>query len=347
MRFIRLEDVTFGPILDGAMRFTPGMNVFTGPNESGKSTWQGALYAGLCGRKRGAGRSAVDREFEERHRPWGGDQWFVRCVIELDDGRTIALRHELIDRIDCRAIDATTGEDLSAEIQFDGTPDGSRFLGLNRDIMWSTLFVGQAETLAVLDNAGNLQEQLQRAAASGGGGATAKRALDSLEEFRRNEIGTERAPTKPLRATQARLEQAEIAFESGQSQVAEYRNLVVERDKGLADVATVSYRRYAIRAVMLARELERVTERLEEVQELAHEFANGSPSDPAESDQREESVVRALAEWDQRPDDPDDLPSPGAEELAQRIEALPLAPTGDLDPAPVVEKAYTRLRDAQ
>ena len=29
MRFIRLEDVTFGPILDGAMRFTPGMNVFT------------------------------------------------------------------------------------------------------------------------------------------------------------------------------------------------------------------------------------------------------------------------------------------------------------------------------
>ena len=71
MRFDLVTAHAFGALRDAHLELRSGLNVVYGGNESGKSTWHAALYAGLCGRRRGHPRKQ-DREFEKRRRPWSG-----------------------------------------------------------------------------------------------------------------------------------------------------------------------------------------------------------------------------------------------------------------------------------
>ena len=88
MRFESVKAHAFGPFRDEQLRFEPGMNVIYGPNEAGKSTWHSALFAGLCGQRRGRGRQQKsDRDFQERHEPWDDSStWDVGAVVALDRG---------------------------------------------------------------------------------------------------------------------------------------------------------------------------------------------------------------------------------------------------------------------
>ena len=74
MRFESVTAYAFGRLRDETLQLAPGVNVIWGPNEAGKSTWHAALYAGLCGMRRGRGRArAEDSDFQERHKPWEGE----------------------------------------------------------------------------------------------------------------------------------------------------------------------------------------------------------------------------------------------------------------------------------
>ena len=285
MRFLRVDALAFGPFNDQSLEFAPGMNVFGGPNESGKSSWQAAIYAALCGRRRGRGGAKEDQEFERLHRPWEGGRWEVRCLVELDDGRRVELRHELIDRVNCTAIDTTTGADLSASLMHDGAPDGSRLLGLNRQIMRPTLFVGQADILAVQESAGGLQECMQRAASAGGGDATARKALAALARFEDTSIGGDRARSQePLPAARLARESTAGDLAEAQRRHDEYQQHVRGLDEALARV--VSWRPSGSSADIRMAEVElaQVEERLGRFHPLAAEFAAGPPAEPAQAE---------------------------------------------------------------
>src|SRR5438045_2776256 len=145
MRFEHVELVAFGSFTQKTIDFAPGFTVVSGPNESGKTTVHAATYAALCGMRRGRGQPRQeDREFEEQHRPWSGEEWAVTGVISLQDGRRVELRHDLRGRVDARATDLVLGRDVSSEIISDGSPDGSRWLGLDRRSFLTTACVRQA-----------------------------------------------------------------------------------------------------------------------------------------------------------------------------------------------------------
>ena len=223
MRFESVHSYHFGPFKDQTLAFNPGMNVVWGPNEAGKSTWHSALYAGLCGIRRGRGQPRrEDREFEARHRPWGkNDMWDVGAVVRLEDGRRIHLKHDLNGRVDASATDADlASRDYSNEVMFDGAPDGSRWLGLDRRSFLSTACVRQSDLLGLLsdEHAGGLQEQLQRAADTAGTDATAAKALQLLRSFHTEHVGGERARTRPLPGAQARLSTATRNLADAQEQ---------------------------------------------------------------------------------------------------------------------------------
>ena len=74
----RVTAHAFGPLRGATLELAPGLTVIYGPNESAKSTWHAAIYAALCGRRRGARRDgAATSEFADRHRPWDHDEWLV------------------------------------------------------------------------------------------------------------------------------------------------------------------------------------------------------------------------------------------------------------------------------
>jgi DNA repair exonuclease SbcCD ATPase subunit len=330
VRFERVDARAFGPLSDETLEFGPGLTVVWGLNESGKSSWHAALYAALCGVRRGKGRRKAGREFAERHQPWSGDGWKVGAVIVLDDSRRVHLDHDLEGRVECRAVDADTGRDLSGEIMEDGAPDGSRWLGFDRRTFPSIACVRQAELLAILDQPDSLQEYLQRAADTAGIDATAAAALACIEDFRKNNVGPERSNSpRPLQQALDALENARGTLDAARDEHAALLALLRQAEEQ-EDTAEVLRRQLALRRAGLAkRAAGRLHRRAARAAELATRFPTGAPPPVLEGDALGNDVSAALRIWRERPPLPELVGSTAADIRAE-IEALPAAPERDL-----------------
>ncbi len=350
---MRLETIharSFGPFTDRTLVLAPGLTVIHGPNESGKSTWHSAIYFGLCGMRRARGSPRGDeRDYAERHRPWKAEAWEVGAVVALDDGRRIELRHDLEGRVDCRATDAALGRDVSAEIMYEGAPDGSRFLGLDRRAFLATACIRQAELLGITQQGGLLQEHLQRAAASARSDGTAAAAIARLVEFHKEQVGQTRTnSTKPLRRALDRLEAAQEALRAAADDHRAYCQLVARADELRADAASTRDRLRAMRALVAAREAESWSVRVERAHELGARFAAGPPASRSDDDDLAAAVESALRAFADRPIVVD-LGGTSATEIRDRIAALPQVPAGDRAPDPLVlsaRKDYAETRHA-
>ncbi|MCQ4084347.1 hypothetical protein NGB36_28140 [Streptomyces sp. RB6PN25] len=360
---MRIHTVTaraFGPLVGETLILTPGMTVVHGGNESAKSSWHAATYAALCGRRRARGRQTTeDQRFADRHRPWDRpEEWGVSCILSLDDGRRIELRHDLAGMVDCRATDLALGRDVSAEIMHDGAPDGSRWLGLDRRSFAATGSVTQAELLSVLDAAGSLQEHLQRAAANANTDSTAAQALECLQAFQREHVGSDRSnSTRPLRRAKDRLVRAEEHLNVVQRLHEDYLQFVAEaqecreaaraaadevqtRDRvivrldRLIDHAADAARKQEIANRLVERlntvssELSRERHRLERARQLHSVLGGKAPDDGLIGESTARLVGDAISAWKAAPAAPV-LTGPTSAELAAMIAELPEPPDGD------------------
>ena len=222
MRFVYVHARAFGPFTDRRLELAPGMNVISGANGAGKSSWHAALYAGLCGMRRGPGRTK-EVEFMRRFQPWQSTQWEVATEITLDSGQRIELHHDLNGGVDCSALDIGLGRDISDQIIYEGSPDGAKLVGLDRSTFLSTACVRQAEILAVLEHAGDLQADLQRAAATAGTDSTAAVAIENIASYSREYIGRDQKNSvRPLHMAKERWEQAQKDLVLAEAAHAEY-----------------------------------------------------------------------------------------------------------------------------
>jgi recombinational DNA repair ATPase RecF len=370
MRIDRVVAAAFGPFVDRAIELVPGMNVLYGRNESGKSSWHAALYAALCGMRRGRGRPrADDQAFIDRHRPWDGDAWQVRAVVTLEDGRRFELSHDLDGGVDARITDLGTGDDVSSRYIHDGAPDGAGLLGLTRDVLPLTVFVRQADILSVTRGPEALQQQLQRAAASGGGDATAEEALGIIEEYRSEHVGTEvRHSTKPLRAALDAVAQREAELGTARAQHREYVELR-RRAREAETRADEARTRLSIARALIARKelaeeearLERAESLAEEMKEglreepgdelpgdlagrfLADEFPGAAPPEPVQSP-AEQELRDALAAFRNRPAEKRLPGGRTAADIEAELAGLPDPPAGDTEVHPSVAGAVERYR---
>ena len=318
MRFESVTAYAFGRFRDETLELAPGMNVLYGSNEAGKSTWHAALYAGLCGMRRGRGRATrEDGDFRARHKPWDGGSWEVEATIALE-GRRVVLRHDLDGRVNSSARDADlANRDYSAEIMNDGAPDGAVWLGLDRRSFLSTACVRQTSILAVLEDPDDLQDELQRAAATARTGETAADALNVLSTYRTEHVGTERAPTRPLATSRRELQEARAALIEAKSARAEAatRRRRLERIEG--EVLGLERNRNAARAVLAEGAATAAEQRLARARALS---AEGEPRHPADDGDLAERVARALEQWSNTPH-PEETTGPTAAELRTRLAA--------------------------
>jgi exonuclease SbcC len=344
MVFEQVTAGAFGPFVDRTLILAPCMTLIYGANESGKSSWHAALYAGLCGRRRmrGAG-SAEDREFAARHRPWSGGIWKVKAIIRLRDGRRVECTHDLEGNIDCSAKDIELGRDYSNEIMDEGSPDASKWLGLDRRAFLATACISQADVLGVLKHSELLQQHIQRAAATRGTDATAASALQRLADFKSEHVGLDRAnSTKPLRHAMGWVQRADATHARARADHDAY--FVVLEDADSLEAAAIPLRRaVSVLAASRARaEADVIRARLDEARALATRYPV-PPTSPVKDDAMGLEVAEALRSWGER-QALIELSGSSASELQERIEALPPLPEGDLEPTVTVLTARDALR---
>lgn len=343
---MRIEHViarAFGPFRGETLELAPGMTVVVGANEAGKSSWHAAIRLAITGVRRGRGRAtAADAAVEARHRPWDlPEQWEVEARLRLDDGRSIDISQDLAGKVACRAWDVALGRDVSDEI-LDGTPDASRWLGLDRDSFAATVSVSQAQILAVADAADQLQEQMQRAAATRGADATAAEAIARLEEFRRQAVGADTVAAKgPLRTAKTAIGRAEARLAEARSLHEEYL-AYGEAAEAAERAAGAARRRLNVAEATLARGAADDAARRAA---LAADLASRHPAPPptlAARDGAADAVAAAVESWTGRVEPPA-LDGPSAAELRDQRAALPVPPEGDTTPHPHVVAALRAL----
>ncbi len=354
MKIQRVRAHEFGK-LNGELDLAPGMTVIHGGNEAGKSTWLQAIFAALCGRRRGHGSTKEEREFKRQYEPWNGEPWRATVKFELDNKRRIEIQQRDLNTKESVAHDADTGRPIGNEVIYRGSIDGSRFLGLNRQVMPSTLVIGQGDIQRLRQTKGNeasaLKKELQRAAASAGGAATAVEALRLLKSYASDQIGTERRnSTKPLQQAVEHVGRASRELATGRSRQ-------LERDR--LENALAAANEEAKRAGSLVRgheralaehELRRLDARLENIERLAERFPGGNPPEapgegPGAAIERE--LRTALLAYRMRPDDPAELRGPSADEMVRELSELPKAAEGDREIAPEVAAAARGWREAR
>lgn len=350
MRIERVSAIAFGPLLDQTLEFSDGLNVVFGPNEAGKSTWHAALYAGLCGVRRSRGQPiAEDRAFRDLHMPWDGERWDVEVLVRLEDGRRIDIRQDLAGKVDCRATDVSLGTDVSNEIMFEGSPDGSRWLGLDRRAFRATACIGQAQLLGIADDPDLLQEHMQRAAATRGSDATAAQAIDGLEAFRRAQVGEDRAnSTRPLRRAKVGRDEAEAELAEATRQHATFLLLGEAADGAARRAGETAAELGSLQALAARRASDEARRRASRATEIAGRYPDGPPLGPIADEDLASRVASAVDAWERRPE-PILLDGPTSHELSLSLDQLPPVPAGDLAPAAEVvgaKAAFDREREA-
>lgn len=304
MRFESAKAYTFGPFRNETLKLAPGMNVVFGRNEAGKSSWHAALYAGLCGMRRASGRKKWETEFVVRHRPWDGDRsWAVGAIITLDDGRRVELHHDLARGVASSARDVDlAGRDYANEIMFEGAPDGAQWLGLDRRSFVMTACIRQAEILGLLSSPSELQDELQRAAATSDRDGTAAEALTRLRDFRAKSVGTRRAPTKPLMVTEKRVQNAREELEQAQAAHGNYLTHWMKVDELDRQARDAELKLCIARAARGANAASAASARLQRALELDKRFPHGRPLHSSEDDELARRITSAHAAWESRPD---------------------------------------------
>ncbi|HEX2186870.1 MAG TPA: AAA family ATPase, partial [Chloroflexota bacterium] len=302
MRFESLTAHGFGPLRGRTVTFAPGINVLYGANECGKSTLHAALFAGLCGVRRGRGAARKDdQEFADRHRPWDGAPWSVSTVVVLADGRRIELQQDLDGKVACRAIDLTLGVDCSAEIMHEGTPDGSLWLGFNRRTFLATACVRQAAVLGVCGEAEQLQEQLQRATATAGADGTVAEAIARIEQFRAAHVGRDWSTSvRPLRRAMNRVEAQRQALDDARRAYGRYLALAAELESLEEQAAADERRCRELRAGLATQQAEALEGRLRRARELWASFPDGEPPGLVGEDDLPRDMAAALRAWEER-----------------------------------------------
>ena len=189
---MRIETMTatFGKLEGEKLTFRPGLNVITGENEWGKSTWCAFLLAMLYGLDTRSKSTKTALSPKEHYAPWSGSPMAGQMEVQWQ-GRRITLERTTKGRIplgEFRAYETQTGlpvPELTAE------NCGQKLLGAEREVFCRAGFIRQ-EDLPVTKNEA-LRARLNALVTTGddsGEGAKLRQKLKELKnKCRYNQSG--------------------------------------------------------------------------------------------------------------------------------------------------------------
>ena len=171
---------SFGKLEGETLRLEPGLNVFTAPNEWGKSTWCAfllAMFYGLDTRAKSTKNSLAPKD---HYAPWSGKPMSGRIDLNWK-GRDIPLERGTRGRVplgEFRAYETASGltvPELTAQ------NCGKEILGVEREIFCRTGFIRQADLPDFQSEL--LRSRLTDLVTTGDDSGDAKVLADSLKDL--------------------------------------------------------------------------------------------------------------------------------------------------------------------
>ncbi len=195
MQILSLEIKGFGNLGQRELRLGPGLNLFFGPNEAGKSTLQTAILTLLYGFYSSNRAKKGEREEQERHRPWKGGPYWGRLRYRLREGMEVEITRDFSSwDLPTSLRDPLTGRDLTQQFKVGrhgNIPFAQEHLGMAREIFEASAFVHQAQVRG-LRNSVHIIDQVTSLLDTGSLDMTAQKAIENLKE-KLGEVGGERA----------------------------------------------------------------------------------------------------------------------------------------------------------
>mgnify|MGYP005841542143 CR=1 FL=1 len=210
----RLEIKGFGRISGLSLKFTRGLNIVFGNNESGKSTLQWFITGMFYGLK--GIRASRDESLSplKRLRPWTSAGYGGTLEYCLDCGERYRVErdfHKNSARVfDSRFTDITGSFNIGREkeIQF-----AEQHLGVSRDCFERTVFVRQMSSRVDRDGSRELLNRLVNIKQTGFEDVSFRRAEKALKEAVKGFVGTDRTTVRPLDKITDRLRELRAARE--------------------------------------------------------------------------------------------------------------------------------------
>lgn len=257
MRIDSLFIEGFGRLVGQRFTLGPGLNLIVGPNEAGKSTLQHFLVGMLYGQKRRGARREASPE-QSRYRPWSGVPYRGVLTYDLADGRTYRIERSFEpDRV--QVWDAVTGEDLSATFTMDRRKEllfAEAHLGLSEEGFRSTAWVGQG-AIGHLAGGAELVQRIANLQESGQEELSVRAAQEWLAAQAR-QIGSDRAPTRPLARTTKQLQELTEQLRKAEQAMEEVRGWEAEATEVAAVLASLAEEESLLERQLAATRLERL-----------------------------------------------------------------------------------------
>ncbi|MBV8170956.1 MAG: AAA family ATPase [Candidatus Eremiobacteraeota bacterium] len=298
---ILLETIVdgFGCLVKQHFTFAEGLTIIAGPNESGKTTLTECIVRLLFGYPEHQYGAAL-----EQRRPWHWNRYAATLVYRLDDGRVLETRRdfgqnhvptETYERPVMRKIDELSGSRKASP--------GAELLHLSMEA-FAAAAVMRAGEFAGGTDAKSYQALAERIAELVGaaGEAGAQQAIDRLNDFIARDLGSDRAPKKPLSLARAETEAARAALKTFHDEGARMRENLERRAQLLgrqsalaAQIDALDATRQAMRLAALRARIAAAERAARQVDEASHKRASGMPS--PEIVARRQGIDAAIDAW--------------------------------------------------
>lgn len=239
MKLTRIAIDGFGCLSDFSVDLAPGLHIFFGPNEAGKSTLQQAILALMYGFYASDNVKRRETALHDRFRPWSDSRYSGLMEYRLQNGSAFRVQRDFsVSDVPTTVWDLSVGKDATDEFgrgRRGNVPFMVKQLGMPKGVFETCAFVSQGEIFEITgENRASPQEigdTIVSLADTGRRDVSARLAIERLEKVLREQVGTKQARTTPLPVVRNKLRDVERELEDIKSVQAEVAQEAAELER--------------------------------------------------------------------------------------------------------------------
>lgn len=217
MRITRIEIEGFGCLRDFREDIAPGLHLFHGPNESGKSTLQQSIFTLLYGFYESDRARASENAARERLVPWSGPPYGGTLEYQLENGVRYRVQRDFSSSdVPTSLWDLEVGREVTDDFgrgRHGNVPFARRQIGMTKRVFDACAFVSQGELFEIAEETRASPQEIGDTIISLADTArrdiSAQSAIGRLDRILREQVGTPRSRAAPLPVTRRRVTEAE------------------------------------------------------------------------------------------------------------------------------------------